>query len=103
MGELIRGRRWRKLVALINHLPPESATVAALHGPQWTRMEHLLASVVDVLQAANWQRQGRKGAPRPKPIRRPGVDRGEERYGGESMTPEEVDAVLASRYRTEEG
>lgn len=102
MGALIRGRQWRKLVALLNHLPPESATVAALHGPQWTRVEYLLASVVDVLAAANWQRQGKKGAPRPKPLPRPGVESGDQHLGGEAMSPEEVDAILASRYVTEE-
>jgi len=38
----------------------------------WSVTDHLLAAVVDVLQAANWQRAGDSKAPRPKPIPRPG-------------------------------
>ncbi len=89
-------------MALLQHLPPESATHTALLGPQWTRTDHLLATVVDVLAIANWQRQGKKGAPRPKPVRRPGVGPQEERFGGEAMSTDEVEAALAARYRHDE-
>ena len=38
---------------------------------QWDPATQLLAVIVDLLNAANWQRGGGKG-PRPKPIPRPG-------------------------------
>jgi hypothetical protein len=34
-------------------------------------LEQLVAAAVDVLQVANWQRAGKRSAPRPKPVRRP--------------------------------
>lgn len=93
-------------MALLEHLPPESATAARLGGElpgrQWSRTDHLLATVVDVLQVGNWQRQGKKGAPRPAPVKRPGLTPNEEHFGGEAMAPEEVDAILAARYTHEE-
>jgi hypothetical protein len=39
----------------------------------WTLEAHLLAMGVDVGNVGNWQRAGRKGAPKPKPIPRPGA------------------------------
>lgn len=47
---------------------------------RWSDTEHLLASILDVLAGANWQRGGGKGA-RPKPVKRPGDRRGEQHYG----------------------
>jgi len=41
----------------------------------WGDQEHLLALIVDVLQAANWQRGGNARAPKPKPLPRPGETR----------------------------
>lgn len=38
----------------------------------WGPAEYLLALIADELAIANWQRQGKKGAPRPKPLPRPG-------------------------------
>ena len=45
-----------------------------LHGEpaSWQANEHLLANIVDLLNAANWQRGGNKNAPQPEPIERPG-------------------------------
>jgi hypothetical protein len=37
----------------------------------WGYVEELLARVIDSVQEGNWQRAGRKNAPRPKPIARP--------------------------------
>jgi hypothetical protein len=44
----------------------------SLHGDaaHWGVSEHLLATTIDVLQGANWQRSGGKGL-KPKPIPRP--------------------------------
>lgn len=60
---------------LLRQLPPGARTVRALGGEvfDWNIDTHLLASIVDLLAAANWQRGGGKG-PRPRPIERPGVD-----------------------------
>jgi hypothetical protein len=41
-------------------------------GAGWTITDYLLAAAVDVLQAANWQRQGDDKAKRPLPVPRPG-------------------------------
>jgi hypothetical protein len=60
---------------LIEHMPPDSALAAAAQGgPQfrgWRHDTYLLAAVVDVLQAANYQRSGGKGT-KPDPVKRPG-------------------------------
>lgn len=44
----------------------------SLHGDaaRWGIDTHLLATIVDVLAGANWQRGGGKG-PKPKPVKRP--------------------------------
>ncbi len=55
------------------HLPVGSAVLRALDSEgrlQWTVTDYLLATVVDLLAGANWQRSGGKGS-RPKPIPRP--------------------------------
>lgn len=53
-------------------MPPGSPLGVALHGDsaRWGIAEHLTATVVDVLAAANWQRGGGKGK-RPEPLKRP--------------------------------
>lgn len=51
-----------KSSAVTRYLYPES------HG--WGESEELLASILDVLQGANWQRSGGRGA-RPTPVKRP--------------------------------
>lgn len=65
---------WDRLARLIQHLPPDAATVAAVSGPaaQWGSTEYLLALVVDALNVGNWQRIGDKKAPKPTPLPRPG-------------------------------
>jgi len=59
----------------------------------WGLSEHLLAKVFDVLQEANWQRQGDNRAPRPEPLPRPGVEGSQPKHRG-GVTREEVDAFL---------
>lgn len=60
---------------LASHLPPDSSLMLAVtNGDSAWRLEPmLLAAAVDQLAVANWQRQGKASAPRPKPIQRPGV------------------------------
>lgn len=70
---------WRRLRALIRHLPADAALVRKLAGPApaWGATEHLLASVVDSLSSTNYllRRAHFKGNPTPpKPVPRP-VDR----------------------------
>lgn len=56
----------------------------------WTLDAHLAALEVDALHVGNWQRAGRKGARRPKPIPRPGVKQAKtsRRFGGAGMSLE---------------
>lgn len=65
-----RGLSWRRLGVLVEALAttPGTRLFAELSGSDWTREEQLLALIADVLAIANWQRQGRKGAPKPKPV-----------------------------------
>lgn len=59
------------------YLPRDSATMLAVAPKQeaelWGVAEYLLAQVVDLLAGANWQRAGKKSAPKPKPVNRPTV------------------------------
>jgi hypothetical protein len=52
----------------------------------WGEDTHLLASIFDVLAMANWQRQGKANAPRPKPLPRPGVKASKDKRLGTAMT-----------------
>lgn len=88
---------WRRLRVLIQHLPPESATMTALRNgltdeelaaqaeagepekARWSQMEQLMASVYDrlghityVLLLANHSGKGKKPDP-PEPLPRPGA------------------------------
>ncbi len=74
----------------------EARTVRALGGEQlaWDVDTHLLATIVDLLAGANWQRSGVKGAPRPKPLDRPGQKRAGERKLGTARPLEEVRRLL---------
>ncbi len=80
-------------------LPRESATMLAVAPKQeaelWGVSEYLLAQAVDLLAGANWQRAGKKSAPRPKPIPRPKDGRIEEPDGFE--TPEDFRAWYTSQ------
>lgn len=59
------------------------------HAGRWDTIEHLLAAVVDLLAAANWQRGGGKGQ-KPKPVPRPQAEG--KRRG--PMTEEDKEALL---------
>ncbi len=81
---------------LVAHLPRESATARAVGGPevQWSDLEHLIAHVVDLLAAANWQRGNGKG-PRPRLCPRPGqVDPDKKHYGKGALPLSEAAAFF---------
>lgn len=42
---------------------------------QWTATQHMTANVIDLLNAANWQRAGDEKQPAPQPIPRPGDEK----------------------------
>lgn len=89
---------------LIRNLPADSALSRAVHGNErveWTPTIELLATIVDALNAAAFQRAGGKGK-RPTPVPRPGADR-TVRIGGTTRSPADVRALLDSySYRPEE-
>lgn len=89
---------WCRLKAVLRWLPHDSAFGRSLRGEdaEWGLAEHLLAGIHDLLAAGNWQRAGKKGAPRPKPLPRPGLDQGrsEKRFGTASMTLAEARAFF---------
>lgn len=66
---------------VLNGLGESSAFIASYNPDSvWTAEMHLLASVLDTLAVANWQRGGDPKAPKPTPLKRPGVKTGEH-YG----------------------
>lgn len=79
---------WRDLKVITRNLPPGSALGRAMHPDShaWGLTEQLLASAVDALAGANWQRANGKG-PRPTPIPRPGVGPVKKQYGGADAVP----------------
>lgn len=86
---------WRRLRVLLGHLPRESAFVQADRGQsaRWGELEHLVASVIDVLQAGNYltTRAHFQGKPKPPtPIRRPGDPQGRGHIGRRKYTPEQM-------------
>ncbi|PPG25969.1 hypothetical protein C5E10_18030 [Pseudoclavibacter sp. RFBG4] len=67
---------WRQLDIFIGGCQLDSSTALyKVMNPdhRWDLSEQLLAHVADTLAAGNWQRAGKKSAPKPKPIKRPGV------------------------------
>jgi hypothetical protein len=95
----------------VRQLPQESATWRSINpeGSVWTLEAHLVALAVDVLQMGNWQRAGKKGARRPKPIPRPGVKaaKSSKTFGGSGITLEAAQAkheqmVAAARAAVED-
>lgn len=101
-GELIRrglrirdlgsGRfTWSDLKAVIYTADPGSHLASALGAP-WGVSDYMMANVIDLLNAGNWQRGGNKSAPKPKPMQRPGEkDEGVKRFGADPIAPEAFD------------
>ena len=85
---------WDDFAVWVKYMPRSSQLFQSVHGPQWSAELHMLANVVDLLAAANWQRGGGKGG-RPKPVKRPGVKSGE-RFG-KAVAFDQVEAFLLAR------
>lgn len=77
---------------ILGNSPRGSAYVRSLTGDDWTMTDHLLAAVIDTLQAANWQRTDGKGQV-PKPIPRPGAKSSQTHH----TTLAELEAFAAAR------
>ena len=68
----------RKAAVLAMQLPAGAQTwVACGYDNAWTLTDHLTATLVDVLQIANWQRAGDSKTKRPTPVKRPHDIRGD--------------------------
>lgn len=103
LADLLNLKTWRRLLVLLLQLPPTSRLARVLHGEQWSLSEHLLASTVDALNLANWQRTDAKRA-RPKPIKRPGVEDDTVVWGrGNQMSFDAARSWLAQWRPTDEG
>lgn len=63
--------QWGDVRAVVYHAGPDSALARSVRGHHWTAAEELLALAVDLLARGNWQRGGKKSAPKPKPVPRP--------------------------------
>lgn len=91
---------WRDLWVIVQHAPRESALARAVGGDDvvWGLTDHLLATTIDVLNIANWQRenQGRKKGQtptrKPKRMPRPGVEDETKSIGSEPIPIKDFDA-----------
>lgn len=85
---------WGDLLTIVKQAAPGSALRRAA-GDGWSVTDHLLALVADELAVANWQRQGKRNAPRPRPIPRPGAKE-EKVYGSDPIPLADFAAWWAS-------
>jgi hypothetical protein len=85
---------WRDLLVIVRRSSPGSDLARELNGgePPWGVTDYLLAAVVDLLANANWQRQGKKSAPKPRPIKRPGQTVEGQKYGSKPIAIRDFDA-----------
>ena len=86
LRDLVSGAlSWRRLRVLTEAMYGDTA--------RWGPTEHLLASAVDTLRSANWQRGQGKGK-RPKPVTRPGRRPGHRRIGTGRYSIEHMQKIL---------
>lgn len=88
---------WRDLYVIAMQSPPTSALVRAIQPERaaWAAglvTADLLALVADLLAVANWQRQGKRNAQRPKPITRPGDKPSASSWGAEPIPIRDFDS-----------
>lgn len=87
---------WRDLYVVVHRSGPGSALIRELE-PQraaWASgavLADLAAHAVDLLAQGNWQRQGKKSAPKPKPVPRPGKEPQGQKYGSEPIPVKDFD------------
>jgi len=87
---------WADFAAFVRFAPPQSQLATAIAGFEpWSRAEVLLATVIDTLRGANWQRAGGKGQ-RPKPIEIPGYGKTDKKFG-KATDVETVRSYLEAR------
>lgn len=94
INELGERVSWRAVIGFVRHSGPSSALYRVSNGADsaWTLEAQLLALVADILNVANYQRGGGKGA-KPKPIERPGVKNEQvQRFGGTAVSAKSFDA-----------
>jgi hypothetical protein len=83
---------------IVKHLPLTSALSRAINdeAADWSLESHLLALIADQLGVANWQRQGKKGAPRPKRVPRPGQKQ-TQKIGRDPLPVNDLETWLAAK------
>jgi hypothetical protein len=87
---------WRDLFVVIHRAGPTSALMREVQ-PElsaWASgfvLADLLAHAVDLLAGGNWQRAGKKTAPKPKPIPRPGKKVEAQKYGSKPIPVKDFD------------
>jgi hypothetical protein len=78
---------------LVARLPVESETRHEIDpNAGWSRVEHLLAGIFDVLRVMSWQMGGKGKSP--QPLERPGIERRGIHHGGKPLSLDEVRALL---------
>ncbi|WAC65185.1 hypothetical protein OVA14_07230 [Agrococcus sp. SL85] len=84
---------WRDLWVLVRRLQVEPGTALrhAVHGELWPVTDQLLANIVDALNHANWQRVGKKNAPKPKRTPRPWEKTKAQRIGADPIPISQFD------------
>ena len=84
---------WRALLAMVHRSQHGSAVFHEMHGEvaRWSNTEHVLVSILEMLQTIAWLQSDTKKNERPLPIQRPGFDSAESglRFGDkDSAVPE---------------
>ena len=88
---------WRDLYVVVHQSGPRSA-LARARDPEaaaWASGDAtawMLASLLDLTAQGNWQRQGKRNAPKPKPVKRPGGKVESTTYGADPIPVRDFDA-----------
>lgn len=84
LDELGESLSWRDLWVLVMRWQKTAgtATSEAIHGVvHWSTADQLNAMLVDLIAFGNWQRAGRKNAPKPKRLTRPWEKKRAQKFG----------------------
>lgn len=107
------GLSWRKLLVLIDYLPPEAALNTAIRNmiPEdelaansgdtakavWSMSDGLIATLIDEIRILTWMyasKNSEQAIPKPVPIRRPGVTSGRKLRSISLETAQKMDPRL---------